>query len=75
MIPPFFEEVAKKKGTFRFPRILVGTQMDKKRVVTRKQGKDLAKQWNCLFWETSAKTGENVKALFKGIIHEFNALK
>jgi len=55
----------------KFPRILVGTKSDtSEHKVTRKMAKDFARQLNCPFWETSARTGENVNQVFRGIVHE-----
>eukprot|EP01119_Soliformovum_irregulare_P016918 TRINITY_DN4968_c0_g1_i2.p1 TRINITY_DN4968_c0_g1~~TRINITY_DN4968_c0_g1_i2.p1 ORF type:complete len:483 (-),score=130.09 TRINITY_DN4968_c0_g1_i2:4-1452(-) len=45
--------------------VLVGTQLDKHRVINRKQGKDLALKFECIFYETSAATGESVTQVFR----------
>ncbi|KAJ5070006.1 small g-protein ras2 [Anaeramoeba ignava] len=49
-----------------YPKILIGNKSDlfTKREVKTKQGKELAKQLNCKYIETSAKTGENIHQLF-----------
>jgi len=47
------------------PSVLVGTQMDRRRVITRKQGKDLALKFQSIFYEASAASGENVNQMFK----------
>jgi len=54
-------------------RILVGNKSDKKRVITREQGADLAKHYGMPFIETSAKTAYNVDEVFDRLtkdIHE-----
>ena len=49
--------------------VLVGnkTDLSEKREVTAAQGEEEAKKLGCMFVETSAKVGHNVKALFKRI--------
>ncbi|KAJ5070005.1 ras gtpase [Anaeramoeba ignava] len=49
-----------------YPKILIGNKSDlfTKREVKTKKGKELAKQLNCKYIETSAKTGENLNQLF-----------
>lgn len=43
------------------------------RVVSYEEAASLAKKENCLYLETSAKTGENVKALFREIAERLNS--
>eukprot|EP01087_Luapelamoeba_hula_P011012 TRINITY_DN2958_c0_g1_i1.p1 TRINITY_DN2958_c0_g1~~TRINITY_DN2958_c0_g1_i1.p1 ORF type:complete len:747 (+),score=147.85 TRINITY_DN2958_c0_g1_i1:89-2329(+) len=54
------------------PIVLVGNKMDltDQREVTTEQGADLAKEWGVPFFETSAKTGENVRECLVGLIRE-----
>ena len=49
-------------GVFQVPMILVGNKCDleDERVVGKDQGQNLARQWNCAFLETSAKSKINV---------------
>lgn len=49
--------------------VMVGnkTDLSEKRQVTTEEGEKKAKDLGCLFIETSAKTGHNVKALFSKI--------
>lgn len=49
--------------------VLVGnkTDLNEKREVSTQQGEEEAKKLGCMFIETSAKVGHNVKALFKRI--------
>ena len=55
------------------PLVLVGSQCHKeeyKRVVSRYQGEELAKEWGCSFFEASAKTGRNVDEIFMDVAHQ-----
>ena len=46
--------------------ILVGNKSDfNERVVTYKEGKEMAEKYNIIFFETSAKSGENIKNVFQ----------
>ena len=49
--------------------VLIGNKTDLEdfREVSKQEGLELAKQIGALFWETSAKTGENVQAVFEDI--------
>ena len=52
--------------------ILVGNKSDlnEKREVSKEEGQDLAERYGIEFYETSAKTGENVEELFKNSADE-----
>ena len=46
-------------------KVLVGNKCDKaERVITEEQGRKLAEEYNMKFYETSAKTGQNVEEAF-----------
>ncbi|KAG5513869.1 hypothetical protein PMAC_000491 [Pneumocystis sp. 'macacae'] len=45
------------------------TDLNNKRQVTTEEGEKMAKELKTLFMETSAKTGHNVKTLFRDITH------
>ena len=49
--------------------VLIGNKTDLEdfREVSTEEGLELAKQIGALFWETSAKTGQNVQAAFEDI--------
>ena len=51
--------------------MLVGNKCDKtyEREVSKEEGAALAHQFGCEFFETSAKTGQNVDRLFMSLIH------
>lgn len=52
--------------------MLVGNKCDKsyEREVTREEGVDLARSFECEFLETSAKTGVNVERLFTVLVRK-----
>ncbi|XP_074559790.1 ras-related protein RABC2b-like isoform X1 [Curcuma longa] len=51
-------------------KVLVGNKLDleSSRMVTREEGMAFANQHDFLFYESSAKTGENVTELFEGLL-------
>ena len=52
-------------------RVLVGNKCDKpEREVSEEEGKKLADEFNVRFFETSAKTGKNVKEVFYYLVEE-----
>mmetsp|Transcript_49833 Transcript_49833/g.44654 ORF Transcript_49833/g.44654 Transcript_49833/m.44654 type:complete len:205 (+) Transcript_49833:97-711(+) len=57
-----------------FAVVLVGNKADLdalgKRQVSQSQGKQLAKEWNCPFLETSAKEQTNIAKCFQSIVRE-----
>lgn len=54
------------------PRILVATQCDRlgERLVSVEQGQALAARMNCQYFETSARTGQNVELAFLSLVRE-----
>ncbi|KAJ5070013.1 ras gtpase [Anaeramoeba ignava] len=62
----------------KYPKILIGNKSDlfTKRQITCKEGKELARELNCKYIETSAKTGENINQIFyESLLLEFEELK
>lgn len=56
--------------------VLVGNKCDlvKKREVETKDGKDQAKEYNCPFLESSAKSDINITEIFHSLIDQVNIL-
>uniref|UniRef100_A0A6B2LK98 Uncharacterized protein n=1 Tax=Arcella intermedia TaxID=1963864 RepID=A0A6B2LK98_9EUKA len=59
----FYQQILRVKGTDWFPAVLVGNKCDleKSREVSKNEGIQWAKEKGIPFFETSAKTGLNVK--------------
>jgi len=64
------ERILRTKECEKVPMILVGNKCDleSRRVISRKQGEDKAKELDCLFFETSALTTQNVETIFFELI-------
>ena len=58
---------AQKFGLSSIPRLLIGnkTDLQEERKIIKPMADHLAEKLNCTYYETSAKTGENVKLIFK----------
>ncbi|KAJ5074106.1 ras-related protein rabe1c [Anaeramoeba ignava] len=67
----FYESIL-KSSEYNCAIILVGNKadMENKRAVEVEEGENLAKSWDSQFFETSAKTGINVKEVFEKIFEE-----
>ena len=48
-------------------KIIVGTKIDRERVVTREQGEEMAKELDSEYFEISSKTGEGIPELVEAI--------
>ena len=69
-LKPIFKEVCEIKGDIDgIPVMMVGNKCDEtNREVSTNLGEALAKQWQCAFMETSAKTNHNVRELFQELL-------
>ena len=66
-LQPLKDEIARVKGGFSSPIMLVGNKcdMEEERSVTTQEGEKLAEEWGCQFHETSAKARYNVNEVFE----------
>ncbi|MHA1698653.1 MAG: GTP-binding protein [Promethearchaeota archaeon] len=68
-LPNWIEEL--EANTEKVPYVLVGNKIDLPRVVSSKEAIEFAKQFNIkYYYETSAKTGEEVGDCFLGLAYE-----
>ena len=70
-IPEWIRSIKDAKGD-NFPMILLGNKLDKEdiRIVSEKDGKDLAKEYNMEFFETSNKDGTNIQEAGRALVNE-----
>jgi GTPase KRas len=71
-IQQFEQQILRVKDKDYFPIILVGNKCDleNERAVSREEGQALARQFNCRFIETSAKSRVNVDNAFHDLVRE-----
>lgn len=69
------DQIVRVKDTPEVPMILVGNKCDleDERVVSKDQGQQLAKQFNCAFMEASAKMKINVPEIFSNLVRQINS--
>ena len=72
----WIEDVRNERGNSVVVAV-VGNKIDKteERCTTREEAEAKAKQYGAIYYETSAKTGENVAELFKGIAQAISSDK
>jgi len=69
------EKILQVKDADDFPMVMVGNKcdLDKERVVTINEGKEMASQWRISFMEASAKARINVEECFRAIVRDIKA--
>jgi GTPase KRas protein len=75
-VSTFYQQIRRVKDRDYFPAILVGNKCDLEgdRQVSSQEGKDLAKNFNCPFIETSAKQRIRVDDVFYNVVREIRRL-
>ena len=68
----FHDNMLRVKNKPSVPMVVVGNKCDleEARQVAKSEGEITANSWNCPFFETSAKTGVNVKEAFYQVVRE-----
>lgn len=71
-VQPLRDQIQRVKGGTASPIILVGNKcdMEAERAVTMRDGDMLSHEWQCPFFETSAKTSFNVHEMFTEIVRQ-----
>lgn len=69
------DQIVRVKDTADVPMVLVGNKCDleEERVVSKDQGQQLAKNFNCHFMEASAKNKINVPEIFYNLVRQINS--
>jgi Ras-related protein Rap-1A len=69
------EQIIRVKETRDIPMILIGNKVDleAERCVSKDQGINLAKTFNCAFMEASAKVKINVPEIFSNLVRQINS--
>ena len=71
-VKKFYDHILRVKEKSSVPIVVVGTKSDleEQRQVTAKEGKELAKELNCKFFEASSLSRVNVDACFFELVRE-----
>jgi len=71
-VSSFREQILRVKDAEQVPMVIVGNKLDldSERVVSTKEGQELATQYNCPFMETSAKARIRVEDAFYELVRE-----
>ncbi|KAI9262368.1 ras-like protein 1 [Phascolomyces articulosus] len=71
-ISTFHQQISRVKDRDTFPMVLVANKCDleQDRQVSMQEGRDLARQFGCQFFETSAKQRINVDEAFYGVVRD-----
>ena len=72
-ISKWVNKIRELQSDEHFPVVLIGNKidLDNERVINKEDGEKVAKNYKFPFYETSAKTGENVKEAFQHLIAEY----
>ena len=75
-IPEWIKSIRDSKGE-NFPMILLGNKLDIEdiRVISEKEGKELADEYGIKFFETSNKTGVNIQESGMALVNEILKIK
>lgn len=74
----FHAKITRLKDTTNLPIVLVGNKLDlaeEHRAVKTEEGEALAKEWNAIYLETSAKTAVNVEGVFFNLVRQIRKLR
>merc|ERR1711862_76464 len=76
-LPDLREQILRVKDCDSVPMVPVGNKCDlqDQRVITTEQGEGLARKFNCVFLESSAKTKLNVEQIFYDLIRQINRVE
>lgn len=68
-----YQSILRVKGELQTTLVLVGNKCDDTsgRAVSTREGMELAEQFGCRYFETSAKSGKNVKVAVGRLIQQF----
>jgi len=71
-LDPIRQGIIRHKNSSNVPMVLVGNKcdLDKKREVDTKEGKELARSYGCPFMESSAKSDVNINEIFNSLIDQ-----
>ena len=74
-VHPFREQMHRVKDADHVPSLLVGNKKDleEMRCVATGQGEQLAREWSIPFFETSAKTRENIDEIFLEAVRQIRS--
>ncbi|CAJ0581136.1 unnamed protein product, partial [Mesorhabditis spiculigera] len=78
IVQTIYEKIRDNVGDIKFPIVLVGNKADLQstsRAVTRDEAQQLAKQWDVVFLETSAKDNTAIQQIFEKILYEIELSK
>jgi len=71
-LPDLRDQILRVKDTDQVPMVLVGNKCDltEQREVSSAEGENLAKKFNCIFMEASARTQHNIEKIFHELVRQ-----